>query len=175
MVTSRRRTIQRAQAKRPVFAPGTSLGDLSPEVEELDVTFGWFGEDIRVNPELSELDIIDFAESAMHVDEDSEEAITLIKRTMRLYIHADDFDRFWALSSRKRVRVETLMLTMNRITELVSGRPTGPLSDSSPGQPTTVESLKEDSSSRAMRRLESEGRPDLALVVVQRQEALATA
>lgn len=167
----------RAQAK-PVRrntapAPGSSLGDLSPEVEELDLTFGWFGSEIRVNPDLSELDIIDFAEEASKVEEKTPEAVAVLKNTFRIYIHSNDFDTFWLLSRKHRVRIETLMETMTSIMEAISGRPTGQLSDSADGLQSTKRNSKAGSSLRVIHRLETEGRPDLALAVVQASEALA--
>jgi hypothetical protein len=165
-------------AARPMRAveplpAGSHLGDLSPETEEVDITFGWFGESIRVSPTLSELELIDFTERAMKIDEDSPEAVVVVKDELRICVHENDFDEFWDLARRNRVGIEKLLLVMRQIVEAVAGRPTGLPSDSSDGQQKTAASSREDSSSRVIRRLDEAGRPDLSLAVVARSEALA--
>jgi hypothetical protein len=150
---------------------GSHLGDLSPDVEEIDLTFGWYGETIRVNPTMSELEFIDFTERAMKIAADTPEAVTVMKDQFRGFIHPDDFDAFWDLSRRHRVGIDRLGQVMRTVVEATAGRPTGLPSDSSAGQHSTAASSRADSSLRVINRLDDDGRPDLAMAVVMRREA----
>ena len=76
-----------------------SLGDLGQVRVREETSFGWFGETIRTNPNLTDVVLMDFAEEAANIDENSPQAMTFIKRQMRLAINSDDFDRFWSLAT----------------------------------------------------------------------------
>jgi hypothetical protein len=163
-------------ARRVDLPAGSSLGSLVDDDpnDPLDVSFDWYeGAVIRINPELSELLAIDFAERAMKVDEDSPQAMVLVKDQIRSYIHPDDFAEFWRLAVVHRHGVMKLFAFMERLVGRLTARPTGQPSDSSAGLPSTDQNSKDDSSSPVIRRLESAGRPDLALVHVQASEGRA--
>lgn len=144
-------------------------------------TFGWYGEDIRVNPDFSPLDMIDLAEEVAAAQQESGPGqisfgmATMVKKQIRLLIHPGDFDTFWSVAKAKRITPETLMEVMTKVMEYISGRPTVPHSDSSDGRSTTTttsESIRNEPVSpltaldvRVAER-EMEGRPDLRLALV---------
>lgn len=143
-----------------------NIGDLGRHVEPLpeDVTFDWFGTDVRVNPDFGELTYLDWMEMHSTIDENDPRAIVAMKSLMRDLIHPDDFDGFWATTKRNRQGLEPLMRLMQVIVEQVSARPTGQPSVSSGGQQNTVANSAGDSSRRVIARMESAGRPDLAVI-----------
>jgi hypothetical protein len=118
---------------------GFSLGDLSGPDERgpLIASFVYFGAEIRVHPDLTEVDMIDFLDDAEHVKKDDPRSMLMVKEAARTHIHPDDFDRFWALRKKNRQGVEQLMGTIWQIVGGVTGRPTGRPSDSSDGPPAT--------------------------------------
>ena len=150
------------------------LGELgqAPSEEE-DVTFGMFGQQIRVNPGFGELELVDFMEAAAAVDVNSAASFGLLKDLMRSMVHPDDFDMFWMAAKRHRQGVEDLMKIAHAVIEQATARPTGLPADSSDGQQATAESSTDDFSTRVIRRLEAQGRPDLAAVALNAAEAKA--
>lgn len=171
-MSNRRRKEQQQEYPRMQAPPGSSLGDLSPaeSVPVLDVTFGWFGAQLRVNPELSELSALDFAERAMTVDEDSPEAFVMVKDQFRAYVHQDDFAEFWSLTQKNRLGLGDLLEFMKRLVGGLTERPTMQPSVSSDGPPSMPENSKDDSSTRVIRQMEEQGRPDLAWVYEMARE-----
>jgi hypothetical protein len=147
------------------------IGDFGTEPVEADpITFGYFGETIRVNPTLSELDYLDFMEQAGALEVADSAAATTIKGFARACIHPDDFDRFWNAARNNRQGVTDVFTLLGQIVEAMTDRPTGRSSGSAGGQPTDG-TRSADDFSRAMRRYE--GRPDLQLAIVRAQEAQA--
>jgi hypothetical protein len=153
-----------------------SLGNLGTVKAAVNDTFGWFGSEISVNPALSDLVLMDFAEEASRLDENSPEALTFMKRQMRLVIAPSDFDEFWRLAVDNRQDSVDLMTVMKAIIGNATKRPTVLPSGSSDGQERIVVTFPDASSSPAIagsplteadrRSIESmPGRPDLALVV----------
>jgi len=163
----------------------------TPEVE-VD-TFEWYGEEIRLNPEFSELDYLDYMEEASTVDERNPRAVTLTKHLLRCQIHPEDFERFWQTTKRKVPAGQQLRVMMEasaQIITVVTGRPTGQPSASSAGPPATVSSLRAESSlpvglppeaeqdlislrDQRFARLMAEnatGRPDIGQVLLRRAE-----
>jgi hypothetical protein len=135
-------------------------------------TFGWFEHTLRSNPDFTELEVADFLESAAKVDEANiSEAMALLKGTFRMVVHPDDFDTFWSTAKRERQGVDDLMGVLYAVVEAVTDRPTERPSDSSDGPTRTAPTSAGDSSSRVVRRLETEGRPSMALMVMQASEA----
>jgi hypothetical protein len=152
------------------------LGNLGQRKVREETSFGWFGVRIRTNPKLTDLVLMDFAEGAANIDEDSPEAMTFVKRQMQLAIHPEDFDAFWLLALENGQETIDLMGVMKRIVENATKRPTSLPSDSSAGQPRTVVTSPDvsslpatgDSPLTAMDRQAIEtlpGRPELALVI----------
>lgn len=152
----------------------TSLGQfgtLRPPAD--DVTFDYFGQTLRVDPDLSDLAMVDFVEQAATLEAtDGAAALAAVKGMLRSLVHGEDFDTFWKLARENRQQIEDMSELAQAILVAVTERPTERPSGSSDGQPSTVASSTAGSSS-PVTRLESQGRPELALVVKQTQEHLA--
>lgn len=151
------------------------IGDLTPadapDTAE-EITFGYFGADIRVHPEFGELVFNDWASEFGDLKPDDPKALQATKVLMRELVHPDDFDAFWTLARRHKQSSEDLSKVFAAVLEAMADRPTGRPFSSSPGPTSTAPSYAAASSLRVMDRLEAEGRPDLALVVARAQEAL---
>ncbi len=115
-----------------------SLGDLGVAKPKVADSFGWFGTEIRINPNLTDLVLMDFAEKASEIDENSPEVLGFVKMQMRLVIHTEDFDAFWSAALENGQDSSDLMLVMKTIVETTAQRPTRLPAGSSAGQPRTV-------------------------------------
>ena len=168
------------------MADARYIGSFGDDNLDVDLTFGWFSESIRVHPLAGELTYMDFMARASEVDEeDQAEGVKLTMEFLRGQVHPDDWDLFWRIAREKRQTLEQLMRVSKSIVEAVSGFPTGQPSDSSVGQPPIqpkskvgssrqVSSRKraieagpspDDVTDKAMSHLV--GRPDLQLVVAK--------
>lgn len=160
------------------------LGELGKSKgPRIDLTFGWFGHQIRVNPGAGELELIDFMTKAAKVevpDDDaslaeSAPAMEVTLDFLRRQIHPDDWDLFWDVAKTNRQSTMDLMEIAMQIVEAVSGFPTTPPSDSRTGRRATKQKSKGGSSSPATPSLTSRalellrGRPDLQDIVLQAQ------
>jgi hypothetical protein len=152
-----------------------SLGELGVVKPKVVDSFGWFGQEIRISPNLTDIVLMDFAEKASRIDEDSPEVMGFVKMQMRLVIHTEDFDAFWSTAIENGQDSTDLMAVMKTIVESKAQRPTLLPADSSAGQPRTVvtspdvSSLPDTAASplTAMDRRVIEGmagRPELMLV-----------
>lgn len=169
----------------------TSIGDFGTEVEQaeaLDLSFRYFGTEIKVNPDFSLAHYIDFLEAAASledVDEDTFDPAELvaIKTMLQQLVAADDFPKFWRAVGKHRQGPAELATLLTGLVEAVVARPTERLSSSSDGQPSTGGSSAPAASSpqargskrpakgaaakrrQAVDQLNAEGRGDLALAV----------
>lgn len=169
---------------RPSVPPDTGsgntvakhLGEFGTARPALDSTFGWLGETFRVHPDLTDLNLVAFLDRAGQVDEaDETTAMALVTGQLRGLVHPDDWDAFIAHSIAQRQHYVDLMVLMKGLIEAVSDRPTKRRSDSPGGRRKTPGKSKGPSSSRVIKRLETAGRPDLALAVVQADDARRSA
>ena len=159
-----------------------SLGNLGVVKEAVDITFGWFGHQIRVNPGAGELEMVDFLDMAKDVElpEDindmagATEAITTVKDFLRRQIHPDDWALFWDVAKTNRQELTDLLKVAMTIVTEVAGFPSTPLSDSPDGQRPTQPNSKAGLSSlvttRALGLLS--GRPDLQQAVLRASEGV---
>jgi hypothetical protein len=148
------------------------LGDFGTEKPaEPDDTFGYFGATLRLNPELVDADLLDFLEAGQALDETDPKAAVMVKDFLRNCVHPEDFDQFWATGKKHRQSIEDRMKLADKLISSAADRPTGQPSVSSPGLDTTAPKSEDDFSWRVQRRLEAEGRPDLAVAVVRKREA----
>lgn len=76
-----------------------------------------------------------------------------------------DWQRFEDAADRTQAEGDELMGVIGKVFEALSERPTRLPSDSSAGQTPTPPSSEDASYLRVVKRLEDEGRPDLALIV----------
>lgn len=140
--------------------------------EEID-TIDYFGSDIRINPGFTDADLIDFLEEVDAVDEDDPKAGALTKNFLRQAVHPDDFEHFWALGKQHRQSMEDRMAVAYAVLEVVTGRPTEQPSGSPAGPALTAASSTADFALAAQRKLEADGRADLAVAALRHREALA--
>lgn len=105
--------------------------------DNTDFSFDYFGNSVRVHPEISELTFVDFMEEATSVGENDPRAIVLVKKLVRLLVHPDDFDTFWAAAKANKQGTLDLMALGEQIVSGMAGRPTKRPSDSSDGSPET--------------------------------------
>jgi hypothetical protein len=183
---------QQAQAQEAMDRPmlplirgrQLDLGDLSGEqVDPITAEFVYFGKTFRVNPDLSETQVVDLLEEAEEVDVDDPRNLLAAKDYVRGHLHPDDFDDFWDTAQANRQGVPQVVKVCWRILELITDRPTPPPSDSADGRrETPTKSLAGASGpvgGRSARELgetfvaeyEAQGRPDLAAQVMLAVEA----
>lgn len=134
------------------------------------LTFDYFGEELRVSPDLTDADLLDFMELQADLDSEDPKAAALLKQFIRAVVHTDDFDRFWALARQHRQSTEERAKVAYKIIEAATSTPTARSSDSSAGPQRTDSSSTDASSLRAQHRLEDKGRADLAVAVLQHRE-----
>lgn len=147
-----------------------SYGEPADRPAEQD-TFDYFGTEIRVNDLAGETALVDLIEEAGHLDEQDPRGITATKDFLREIVHADDFDTFWDLGRKHRQSVAQMMEVAMSIVEQLTDLPTERSSGSRTGPSATGPSSTADSYSRKRAQLEAEGRPDLALVYLDAEEA----
>jgi hypothetical protein len=150
-----------------------SLGELGQARAPSEETFGWFGTQMRVHPDLSDAAMVDAADAAETItDLDGAAALRLVKKFLREVVHPEDFDQFWTIGRANRQSVEDFSTVAATLIEAVTGRPTQRPAGSSAGPGATAPNFADDSYSRVMRRLD--GRPDLQLMVLEARESRAS-
>jgi len=150
------------------------LGEIGVARAPVDMSFSWFGEEIRVGPNAGDLDLIDFLEQAAAIDTgDSVKAMIATRNFLRGQIHEDDWDRFMTVAKANNQQFDDLLQVAKDIVSACARFPTGRLSDSSDGQPTTGPKLRDDSSSVEVAMAMAKGRPDIKMVIWQAQQARA--
>lgn len=177
------------------------IGDLGQvrNADDVVVTFGYFGDRLRANPNASDLAFIEFLDKAENLDKVNEvEAVRLVLDYLREQIHADDWDRFWALSKANHQTSQDLMILSHQIQGAMSGFPTGQPSVSRAGRRATARKSGDASRSRATRTRAArsrdvvdgtvvsksdqvmdramgllDGRPDLKMAVWEAQQGIA--
>jgi hypothetical protein len=146
---------------------GHDLGELGGASHDpVDITFGWFGEKIRVNPDFSNLMLFEFLDQAAVVD--ATNLVSSQRTTMtflRNQIHPDDWDRFMTATKANRQQFDDLLTLSRSIVEAVTRFSSGRLSGSPAGQPNTEASSRGASSSVAYAMAQLRGRPDLKMAV----------
>jgi hypothetical protein len=148
------------------------IGDFGTERPPLDMTFGWFGSTIRVEPNLTDTVLLDFLTKASAIDDESgPEAMRAVEDFLAAMVHHEDFSEFMHIARARRQSIEDLMKVAYSILEVATSRPTHAPADSSGGRSTTQTGSTVTSSALAVKqRLEQSGRHDLALAVLQAQE-----
>jgi hypothetical protein len=149
----------------------THLGDFGTERDVVEAEFGYFGATIRVNPDITDVGVLEVFAALGEMSEDSEAVLVMseLRSAVATMVHPDDIERFWELAHRNRQTSEDIGSLASKLIEGLAGRPTKQPSDSSGGLPTTDTSSPAASSSPALRALA--GRPDLQLAVVRAEEA----
>jgi hypothetical protein len=159
------------------------LGTFGEEREAHDATFGFLGERFRVHPDLTDLTLFRFMERAESIDMGDDEptsaqereAMDLVLGQLTGLVHPEDWTRFLDHSIAKRQQYVDLMVLMKGLVEALGKDRTSQRSDSPGGRRKGRGKLKRSSSGRVIRRLEDQGRPDLAAVVAMARDAPQTA
>lgn len=133
----------------------------------------FFGETFRVNRvEDYEWQMLEFAKAASSgADSDLLSGAAAVFEFLEAVIHADDWPQFRATAKKNRAQVtrDLMPIVVAAFTQ-TTGRPTVRPSDSSDGPTRTKPRSVAGSSSKVIKRLEKEGRPDLALMVLMADE-----
>jgi hypothetical protein len=112
----------------------------APKEEEW---FTFIGEDFRLSPTLTSLNLFDFMIAASEIDEtDQVKSNIAIKEYLTSVVHPEDHDRFWEHAKKHRQDVPDLLQLARDLSEVLSAVPTGKPSVSSAGQNNTHSSSK---------------------------------
>lgn len=146
-----------------------TLGDFGAPREANTETFGWFGADLRVHPDLSNLV---FVEALGRPSRTFGESMESLRDLVDMLVHPDDIGEFWRLARANRQTQDDVLSVALAIVGALTRRPTERPSDSSGGPPATDTASTESSSSREALRL-LDGRPDLQVAVLRAERELA--
>jgi hypothetical protein len=105
--------------------------------EPVTASFTFYGERIRVHPDLSETQLIDFLDDAQSIPAGSPREMTVVKEWMRTMVHPGDFETFWGVGKAQHYDSTDWIRSAWTIIDRIAARPTGPLSDSSDGRQET--------------------------------------
>lgn len=147
------------------------LRALTVQPEPTTVEFG--GEQFRTADRIGLMPLMRFAKIAKAgVDADDLEGLTSLYDLLEQCIHVDEWARFEKVADDTRAQGDELMKVVGDVFAALSARPTSLPSDSSAGQTSTPPKSVVDSSSQVVvQRLEDQGRPDLANIVLMAQKA----
>jgi hypothetical protein len=151
---------------------------VSDEVTEPEGPFVRFADQqFRVRERVSLAALVRFAHAAKSGSADEMDQWDAIYKLCAAALHPDeDTDRFFDAADRIDADEKTLMLFVRKVMRGETERPTSRPSDSSDGPQIIAENSEVDSSSpadlhlRVVQRLEAEGRPDKALMVLMAGE-----
>ncbi len=129
-------------------------------------------EEYRLADKMGLMPLMRFAKVAQAgVDSNEMDGLAAMYDLLEQCIDPVDWARFEAAATRHRDQSDDLMEVITQSIATMSARPTVRASGSSDGPPATSGSSTGDSSSPVVRRLERQGRPDLALLVQESIEA----
>ncbi len=121
------------------------IGDLDEQDERPEVTATFRLKDpktgervtLRVNPDLTEVVVIDLLEQADRYAADDPKSMTIVKTYAMEHVHPEDRDRFWGIVKAKRLDTAGVMVLCWNILGGVTANPTTGQSVSSDGPPAT--------------------------------------
>lgn len=122
-----------------------------------------FGDTFKLNAEVSEFALMEFAEAASSgQDGDTMQGFASTLRFVRECIDPDDLGRFTAAARKNKAKITDLLVVIKASFEQETERPTSRPSDSSDG-PSSIEPKSGSNVDDKVSRLA--GRPDLQLMV----------
>jgi hypothetical protein len=134
-------------------------------------TVEFHGETYRIADKIGLMPLMRFAKTAQEgVDSNDMDGLVAMYDLMEQCLIDEDWAKFTTAATKHRADGEELMAVVKQAIETMAERPTQRSSDSSDGPPSISGNSTADSSSLVVRRLEKQGRPDLALLV-RRTEA----
>lgn len=144
--------------------------------EEVDL----LGEKFHVAEKVGLMPAMRFAMVAQSgVDANEIEGLAAMHELLRQCVHPQDWDRFQRHAVTVCADGDELMECVGTVMAVLANRPTGRSADSSDGpriiEPNSTEgsSSLDTGSEKVIQRLNERGRPDLALIVRERQEWLS--
>lgn len=130
----------------------------------------FLGEEFELAEKIGMMPVLRFAKLAKNgLDSEELEGLVAIYDLLEQCFAPQEWQRFQDHAVKVRADGEQLMEVAAKAMGEVSNRPTEQPSDSSAGLPITSPSSTGDSFSRVKERFERQGRPDLALLVMQAQ------
>ena len=139
-----------------------------------DVDFA--GDKFRMAERIGLMPLMRFAKIAKAgVDSTDLDGLAALYDLLEQCIAEDEWQRFQNAADKARADGDQLMQVVKDVFEALSGRPTSRPSDSSGGPTTTPPNSEDDLSLRVVKRLEDEGRPDQAYMVLMAQRASSAA
>lgn len=145
------------------------MQEAPPEPEVRRVTFN--GAEFAVASKIGLMPLMRFAKVAKAgVDSSDEEGMVAMYDLLQQCIADEEWTRFEAHADKTRADDQELLQVVKDVMAILSERPTSRPSASSDGPQSTAPTSEEDSSSlEVVRRLKSQGRPDLAMAVLRQQ------
>lgn len=133
----------------------------------------FLGESFEVAEKVGLMPLMRFAAAAKRgAETESMDGLVAMYELIEQCVAPQDWERFQQHCIAQHADEDDLLEKfVPKAIEVISGRPTERPSDSSAGSPVTGTSSEGGSSSQVIARLEAQGRPDLALVVQQAQQA----
>lgn len=153
------------------IVPDISTIEDAPEVDERGkVTF--MGAEFAVASKVGLMALMKFAHIAKQgVNSSDQEGLAAMYDLLQQCIADEEWGLFEAHANKTRADDEELLQVIKDVMEILSQRPTSRPSDSSAGPQQTAPTSAEDSSSlEVVRRLKSQGRPDLGMAVLRQAE-----
>lgn len=136
----------------------------------------FLGQSFDIAERIGAMALMRFAKVAQRgVDSSDMAGLAAMYDLIEQCLDAGEWERFQEHADKMRATGEQLMAFVKEVMQEMTARPTSRPSDSSAGPPPTRQRSTDASSSRVIERLESKGRPDLALIVLDAQQARQTA
>lgn len=137
------------------------VGSYGKKKDRIESSFDWFvgcdcgdcdgqGMEVRVNPRFTDLLITDQMAKVAHLDAAEPAAFEAMRNMVSMFVHTDDFERFWTIAIQHGQSTEDLMDLYQDVMEKIADRPTGQPSDSSSGRLTTDPNSSDASLSQAV-------------------------
>jgi hypothetical protein len=151
------------------IVPETPLEVVPEEDTRRKVTF--MGEEFAIADKIGLMPLMKFAKAAQSgLDSADMEGLAAMHDMLGQCIADDEWPRFEAHATKTRSGDEELLQVIKDVQRILTERPTTRSSDSSAGPQQITPTSEEDSSSlEVVRRLKSQGRPDLAMAVLRQQ------
>lgn len=135
-------------------------------------TTEFHGEQYLVTETIGSMALMRFAKLAQTDDVGEQESLVAIYDLLETCFDPADWERFQQAAMKHRSDTGELMDVVKQVFKVVADRPTSRPADSSDGPLSTEPSSMSTHVDRAIAQLD--GRPDLQLVVVRAQEAMAS-
>jgi hypothetical protein len=129
------------------------------------------GAEFAISDKIGLMPLMKFARAAQSgLDSADMQGLAAMLDLLEQCIADDEWPRFDAHATKTRADDEELLQVVKDVTAILTERPTSRPSDSSAGPQQTAPTSEEDSSAlEVVRRLKSQGRPDLAMAVLRQQ------